>query len=276
MKPRVLVSLPLYGGACYDRFLSSFNDLLNWGNQTGTTFILQVISNESLLPRARNLGVQKLLEHREEFTHILFVDGDMGFKPYRFERLLQWDKPMVGCPGPVKYIYWDHVYEAALKGKDLQSFALRYAVNFLGGDGFQATNGFAKVRDLGCCFFLAKKEAIIEMADRYPDLRCHSMSHVNGQSVPGENCYTFFDTAKDENGRYLECDHAFMHRWRTMGEGHDIWAEMTGDLVHVGMYHFKGSMSEYYFGEEMATQVSAVTTRWGSELPEKEEAAANG
>lgn len=273
--PRVLVSLPLYGGMCMDRFLSSFNDLLNWGNQTGVTFVLQVISNESLLPRARNLGVAKLLDHRDEFTHILFVDGDMGFKSYRFQRLLEADAPMVGCPGPVKYIYWDNVYDAVLQGKDLQSFALRYAVNFLAGDGFQATNGYAKVRDMGCCFFLAKTEAIVEMTQKYPDLQCHSMSHVNGAPVPGDNCYTFFDTAKDSEGRYLECDHAFMHRWRSLGEGHDIIADMTGDLAHVGTYHFQGSMAEFFFGEEMATQVNAVTTQWGSELPPREEIAAS-
>jgi hypothetical protein len=277
MKPRVLVSLPLYGGIAYDRFLSSFNDLLAWGNQTEVTFVLQIISNESLLPRARNLGVAKLLEHRDEFSHILFVDGDMGFKPYRFQRLLEWDKPMVGCPGPVKFIYWDNIYQAVLQGKDPQSFALRYAVNFLSGEGFQATNGFAKVRDMGCCFFLAKTEAIIQMTQRYADLQCHSMSHVNGQPVPGDNCYTFFDTAKDENNRYLECDHAFMHRWRAMGDDHDIWADMTGDLAHVGMYHFQGSMAEFYFGEEMSNQIVARTTMWGSELPPKEEeVAANG
>lgn len=277
MNPRVLVSLPLYGGVCYDRFLTSFHNMVNWGNQVGIKFVLQVISNESLLPRARNLGIQKLLENRHEFTHILFVDGDMGFEFYRFQRLMEWDKPMIGCPGPVKFIYWDNIYDAVLRGKDLQSFALRYAVNFLDGEGFQATNGFTKVRDMGCCFFLCKTEAIVEMAQHYPQLQCHSMSHVNGMPVPGEHCFTFFDTAKDENGRYLECDHAFMHRWRSMGEDHDIWADMTGDLTHVGMYHFKGSMSEFYFGEEMATQVSALTTKWGAELPPKEEeTAANG
>jgi hypothetical protein len=278
MQPRILVSLPLYGGVGYDRFISSFNDLTNWGGHMGVTFVLQIISNESLLPRARNLGVQKLLENQNEFTHILFVDGDMGFRPYRLQRLLSWDKPMVGCPGPVKFIYWDRIYDAVLRGKDLQSFALRYAVNFLDGDGFQATNGFAKVRDMGCCFFLAKTAAIVEMTQRYPDLQCHSMSHVNGKPVPGKFCYTFFDTAKGEDDRYLECDHAFMHRWRSLGIDHDIWADMTGDLAHVGMYHFQGSMAEYYFGEEMADQIVAHTTMWGSELPpkEEEEVAANG
>jgi len=276
MKPRVLVSLPLYGGQTFDKFLSSFNDMLNWGNQTGVTFVLQVISNESLLPRARNLGVAKLLDNKDEFSHILFVDGDMGFSPYRFERLLRWDKPMVGCPGPVKYIYWDNVYEAALKGRDLQSFALRYAVNFLSGEGFQATNGYAKVRDMGCCLFLAQTKAVVELTEKYPDLQCHSMSHVNGKPVDSANCFAFFDTCKLDDGRYLECDHAFMHRWRALGEGHDIWADMTGDLAHVGMYHFQGSMSEFYFGEEMATQVAAYTTQWGSELPAAKEETVDG
>jgi hypothetical protein len=277
MKPRILVSLPMYGGQCYDKFLSSFNELLTWGTQTGTTFVLQGISNESLLPRARNLGVAKLLDHRDEFSHILFVDGDMGFSSYRFQRLIEWDQPLVGCPGPVKYIYWDNIYEAVLKGRDLQSFALRYAVNFLNADGFDAVNGYAKVRDLGCCFFLVQTQALVEMSEKYHDLKCHSMSHVNGKAIDSSNCYALFDTCKIDDGRYLECDHAFMHRWRSLGDGHDVWADMTGDLTHAGTYHFAGSMSDYYFGEQLATQVSAYCTRWGSEMPPKEEeTAANG
>lgn len=271
---RVLVTLPLYGGVCYDRFLSSWTDLLQWASHQPVDFSLQIITNESLLPRARNLGVVKLLDNKEQFTHLLFIDGDMGFRPYRFERLLQWDKPMVGCPGPVKFIYWDRIYDAVRLGQDPQTFAMRYAVNFLDAEGFQAENGFAKVQDMGCCFFLAKTEALVELAERNPDLRCHAMSHVNGMPVNSPNQYTFFDTARDPQGRYLECDHAFMYRWRQLGAGHDIWADMTGDLDHVGIYHFKGSMSQYFFGEEMADQISSISTPFGTELPKVEDAPA--
>jgi hypothetical protein len=273
-EPRVLVSLPLYGGVCYDRFLSSWTDLLQWSNQAGVHFSLQIITNESLLPRARNLGVVKLLDNADTFTHMLFVDGDMGFRPYRFERLLQWNKPMVGCPGPVKFIYWDNVYDAIREGKDPQTFGCRYAVNFLDAGGFQAESGFTKVQDMGCCFFLVQTQALVEMAQSYQNLRCHAMSHVNGQPVNSQNQFTFFDTARDSQGRYLECDHAFMFRWRQLGEGHDIWADMTGDLDHVGVYHFKGSMSQYFFGEEMATAIESITTPYGTQLPEADDTTA--
>jgi hypothetical protein len=270
-QPKILVSLPLYGGVCYDRFLNSWTDLMTWGYRNDVEFTLQVISNESLLPRARNLGVAKLLDHRDRFSHILFVDGDMGFRPYRFERLLYWDKPMVGCPGPVKFIYWGNVYDAMLKGHDVQSHALRYAVNLLDGDGFKAENGFTRVRDMGCCFFLAKTEAVVELAERNPQLKCSGMSHVNGLPLNSQNQYTLFDSTKDEAGRYLECDHAFMCRWRQLGDGHDIWADMTGDLAHVGLYHFMGSMAQYYFGTEMTDRIDAQISNWGHELPPKPE-----
>ena len=215
------------------------------------------------------MGVAKLLDNADLFTHILFVDADMGFSPFRFERMLQYDEPFVGCPGPVKFIHWGNVPEAILRGLDPQTFALRYALNFIKLGEIEAVNGFAKIKDMGCCFCLVKTEVLTAMKEKYPDLLCNNMSHVNGEDLESTNTYTFFDTHTDADGRYLECDHAFMARWREMGG--DVWADLTGDLVHVGTYHFQGDMSQFFFGESgKSGHVSAITTKWGPHLPIEE------
>lgn len=243
---RILVSLPCYGGQLVDRALSSFTQLLGWTSKQDIFVRLNLIANESLLPRARNMGVAKLIDNHENFTHILFIDADMGYSPYRLQRLLEADKDFVGCPGPVKFIYWERIHEAILNGEDPESFCLRYAFNLHDTAPKKVDSGFTKVKNMGCCFFLVKTSAIMKMVDHYSELRCQHMANVNGRSMESENTYTFFDTHKLPDGTYLECDHAFMHRWESMGG--EIWADMTSDLSHSGMYCFKGDMGKRYFG----------------------------
>ena len=265
---RILVSLPCYGGLVYDQFLQSWTKLLSWCQKAGIALSLHIISNESLLPRARNMGIKKLLDHAEIFTHILFVDADMGFDPFRLQRLLAWDKPLVGCPGPAKHIHWELVGDALLAGKNPESFVLRYAVNFLSAGGVQAEEGYAKVKDFGCCFCLCKTEMVQELVAKYPETKCDSMCWVNGEQQDSANMYALFDTMIcPEEGRYLECDHAFMGRWRRMGG--DVWADLTSDLVHCGLYHFRGSMSEYFFQVPSfrGTNLPAIETPYGK-LPD--------
>jgi hypothetical protein len=243
---RIIVSCPMFGGKADDIFTTSWTKTLNWAQQRKIGLSLQTITNESLLPRARNMSVKKGLDALGIFTHLLFIDADMGWEPYRLERLIAIDKDLAGCPGPAKHIHWEKVYEAILNGENPEVCSLRYAVNFLDKGGFQATNGFAKVRDFGLCFTLVKLEALRRMADYYPEQAANNMVFCNGQEQTG-NLFALFDTAvcMEDDRRYLECDHAFLYRWRKMGG--DVWADMTGDLHHAGLHHFKGSMAEYFF-----------------------------
>lgn len=259
---RILVSLPAYGGQITSLLNNSWTKLLRWAGDNDVLLSLQTISNESLLPRARNQGVAKLLEAPDYFTHIMFLDADMGFQPDLLGRLLRFDKDVIGAPGPTKYIHWDQLSDAMLNGKDPGSCTLRYAVNFLGGGKLSTEDGFAKVKDFGCCFTLVKTGAIQKMVEKYPDLRCDGMSWVNGGPTPHANNFAFFDTHVDEEGRYLECDHAFFARWRAIGG--DVWADLTSNLVHVGTHNFKGNMSHYYFGRDHSRgTLNAEHTPWG-------------
>lgn len=267
-KPRILVSLPCYGHQLYDIFLISWTKTLVWGFDNGIEFKLQTIGNESLLPRARNQGIAKLLDEQARFTHILFIDADMGWGVHNLERLLQADKEMIGCPGPTKWIHWELAHKAILNGKDPETFTLRYAINFI-DPNVQVQNGYANVRDMGCCFFLVKKEAVLKMTEAYAELRTSNMGWVNGGENESKNNYALFDTtiSREEENRYLECDHAFMARWRAIGG--EVWADLTSDLSHAGTHIFEGNMADYYLNSQFQGKpIPAVTSVYGNLPPD--------
>ena len=49
----------------------------------------------SILPLARNLFASLVLEDKS-YTHLLFVDSDMGFSPSLIAKMIAFQKPVVG------------------------------------------------------------------------------------------------------------------------------------------------------------------------------------
>jgi hypothetical protein len=261
--PRILVSMAAYNGDFKDRCKMSFDRTIQWATEYGCELHQHLITNESTFGRARNMMVAKALSHADFFTHLLIIDADMGWEPWRLQRLLEWDKDMVGCPGPAKHIHWELAHEAFLEGRDPESHCLRYCVNLL-GEQAKCTSGFAKVQDMGCCFFLTKIGALVKMAESYPELKCKHMGQANGKPFPDENTYMFFDSRMDTDGRYLEGDYSFQAYWRQIGG--DVWADLTSNLTHVGTYHFKGNMGYRFFGRSMSKiQFDAIRTAIGAD-----------
>ena len=53
----------------------------------------------ALLPYMRNFFASRVLND-PTFTHLLFIDSDMGFSPTMVEHMIALDKPVVGCIYP--------------------------------------------------------------------------------------------------------------------------------------------------------------------------------
>ena len=56
--------------------------LLNLGRDLGFTVSLNLLGNESLITRGRNILVSRCLDESAA-THLLFIDADIGFDPRR-------------------------------------------------------------------------------------------------------------------------------------------------------------------------------------------------
>jgi hypothetical protein len=93
----LLIGTPAYAGQVHVDYVSA---LLVFQRQ-GLPFTLMTIGNESLITRARNTIISAF-HARREFSHLLFLDGDV-YLPYEgLVRMLESDKDVIGAPVALK------------------------------------------------------------------------------------------------------------------------------------------------------------------------------
>ncbi len=93
----VLIGTPAYGGMVHTDFVDS---LLQYANAR-IPFSLMTIGNESLITRARNTIVASF-HARPEFTHLLFLDGDVLLPAEGLQRLLAHQCDVIGAAVALK------------------------------------------------------------------------------------------------------------------------------------------------------------------------------
>ena len=94
---KLLVATPAYGGMVHLDYALSLLELRN----AGVAFSLAGMGNESLVTRARNALIASF-HARPEFTHLLFVDADVGVPAAGLLRLLAHGRVVIAAPVPRK------------------------------------------------------------------------------------------------------------------------------------------------------------------------------
>ena len=126
----------------------------------------------------------------------------------------------------------------------LSSTATSFGTAFADKDNIEVKTGFAKVLDAATGCLLIKRECLLKMVKEYPDLHYNTDQIIDGKEYKSKNTYLFFDTMKDEDGRYLSEDYAFSRRWQKIGGS--IWADLSSDLIHYGQYKFQGQLWKHF------------------------------
>ena len=204
---------------------------------------VQTLGMESLITRARNTLVANFLDD-EHATHLFFVDADIGFSTAVIKRMLDFDHEVVCAPYPMKLINWSSIPQLVKDDLDYKTLSLPYVLNFEDKDNVEVKKGFAKVLDAATGCLLIKKECLLKMVKEYPDLHYNTDQIIDGKEYKSENTYLFFDTMKDEDGRYLSEDYAFSRRWQKIGG--KIWADLGSSLTHFGGYRFAGQLWKHF------------------------------
>ena len=242
-KTKLFVATPAYGGWLCEDYFHSMLELQTFCNQEKISFRIQTLGMESLITRARNTLVANFLDD-EEATHLLFVDADIGFKPQIVKRMLDFDHEVVCAPYPMKLINWSAIPQLVKDNLDYKTLSLPYVLNFKDKDNIEVKEGFANVLDAATGFLLIKKESLLKMIKEYPELHYNTDQILNGKEFDSKNTYLFFDTMKDEDGRYLSEDYAFSRRWQKIGGA--IWADLSSELIHYGQYKFQGQLWKHF------------------------------
>jgi hypothetical protein len=93
----LLIGTPAYAGQVHIDYVSA---LLVFQRER-IPFTLMTIGNESLITRARNTIISAFFERRE-YTHLLFLDGDVHLPHEGLARMLAHGKDVVGAPVALK------------------------------------------------------------------------------------------------------------------------------------------------------------------------------
>src|SRR5210317_1664631 len=241
----VMVATPCYGGQLTESYLHGILSYVTEANKRNIQLHLNTMGNESLITRARNTLVTQLLDADKKdpnkFTHLMFIDSDIGFGGEGIMRLLESDYDVACGIYPRKSIDWNTVKSHAEKKdyENLEQKALGYNLNFANPLNIEVKNGFTEVLDAATGFMCIKKEVFYQMKEAYSNLKYTSDQIVNGKRYGSDNCYAFFDCIIDEkSNRYLSEDYAFCRLWQKIGG--KIHADLQSPLTHYGTYPFAG------------------------------------
>ena len=197
---------------------------------------------------SRNIFASHMIA-QEAFTHLLFVDSDMGFMAETILDLLAFDKPVTACACPKRYLGWDTLREGAEaeadarpKGErratsDLIDTLLGYNVDTTRFDGSPWTarreGKFLSVPAIGTGVMLIKREVFETMLDR--DVAHPRPGHKDLPLLGKAPYYDFFSPMMVPDGSLMESeDISFCKRW-VEDCGGEIWADIESRILHFGM-----------------------------------------
>lgn len=256
-KKKLFVATPMYGGQCNGMFARSMCDLtalcLKYGIEMKSYFLF----NESLITRARNYCVDEFL--RSGYTHLMFIDSDIGFNPQDVLALLalQTDESpydIIGGAYPKKCITWEKIKMAVDKGVADQNPAL--LEDFVGDFVFNPVmekgetsksvklDEPAEVLEIGTGFMMIRRATFEEYSKKYPKIM-YKPDHVRTAEFDGtRRIGMYFQADIDPIGdseRYLSEDYWFCQLSRNAGM--KVWLCPWMHLQHAGFYTFGGKLA---------------------------------
>jgi hypothetical protein len=255
---RLFIATPAFGGMVTTRYLASLLATKAHLEALGVTVVVYTIANESLITRARNACVARFLAATrggQPFTHLLFIDADLGFPEWAAERLLRLGEPVAAAAYPLKGVDWDRLAELAGAGAlaersaaDLEALVARYAVRV--ALPAEVRDDFIAVHSVGTGFMCLAREALLALVDHHGAATGYE-NDVPGYAAPGEGYdlgelrfHAIFEAGVDpESGLYLSEDYAFCRRWRALGG--QIWVDLRPALAHVGAHAFRGDVATW-------------------------------
>lgn len=227
----VFIAVPAYGCQINERTgLSLFRlglRLGSFGVQSG----IAMLSFPDIV-ETRNAYISMWYYNYPTYTHLLFVDADMGFPPELVTDMLVFDKELVGC-----------FYRRKCDKTDWVGLTI---------DGPQImSHGFLPVSAIGMGVTLISRSCIDKMIEAYPQLvhdvpeDAPPLEMFSGQQL--KKVFRCFDKFPMGYANLAE-DYSFCKRWRDIGG--EIWANIAHPIDHAGHKIFSGSLLEELNKEE--------------------------
>jgi|TARA_R110000823_G_scaffold78546_5_gene178970 hypothetical protein len=253
-KRKIMVATPMYGGQCHGMYAKSCADLAKLCQAYDIDLKFFYLFNESLITRARNYCADEFM--RSDYTHLMFIDSDIGFDPHDVLSLAammdpeEEDPKDIMCgPYPKKTIAWEKIKRAVDKGfadknpQDLEKYVGDYVFNPADGSDAIRIDTPCKVLEGGTGFMMITKSAFEKFSLNYPDYT-YLPDHVRTKHFDGSReIGMYFQALIDpESKRYLSEDYMFCQYMEKVGVSTYLCPWMR--LVHTGSYTFGGSLAD--------------------------------
>lgn len=211
-KQKIMVGTPCYGGNMVAQTGKAMSDLASLCTNYKIGLQMYFLSNESLVPRARNYIADTFM--RSDCTHLMFIDADIGFdaKDVLTMLALQISDPqkyntLAGCYCK-KTLSFEKLKVAVEKGfgdenpQDLEKYIGDFVFNPVEGTKEIRLDEPAEVLEAGTGFMMIPKATFSAFAKAYPE-QYYRPDHVRTKDFDGSReIVAFFDCPIDR-GYYL-------------------------------------------------------------------------
>ena len=214
-KTHIKILTPAYSGSLTTHYFHSTLEFVNKAQKEGITVSVDTATHFSLISLGRNMMQSDALARDKTWTHILWIDGDIGYHwSYPF-KLLDADKPIIGGFYPKK------------------EFPIGMASS--ADPRMEMTDTYCETDYVATGFMLIKREVVEKMEEFYR----HRAFHYGEQQGP---YYDLYSPYIDETGLYLSEDYAFFRLARRMGIKSYMSKEFS--LQHFGNTVFSGDAED--------------------------------
>jgi len=218
-KNHLHIGIPCYGGMVSEPTMTSLLRFILLAQQAGLNWSLDTMVNESLVTRARNNLMAKMMTNTQA-THFMFIDADIRFQPESILQMMAYEKDVIGGLYPKKALPVNYVINLKPETK-------------IQGDIFT-------VDTMGTGFLMFKRAVYEKLIAAHPETKYVDDVGLGKQFEP--MMYSIFDCKIDERGHYLSEDWLFCRRWQELGG--EIWAHSKVLLNHVGHYEYAGDLDK--------------------------------
>lgn len=221
----ILIALPAFGSMTFVQHNRSLRGLEKAFQENHIRYQIAETQTESLIPRARNAFANICCFDRnsqgEQYTHLLFLDVDIGFNPDNILQAIGWDKEIAALPYPCKSINWHYIVTAVKRGVEdpvaLCRMGSRPIINATESvPAFNVDEPTENFPQLGTGILLIKRQVFEKMAEN-PDRRYKLME---GEKLygPRDFAYDFFQIGINPETRYYDSeDYRFCLDARALG-----------------------------------------------------------
>lgn len=222
-KAHLHIGLPCYGGMLHEATMTSLLQFVLLATKVGLSWSLDTMVNESLVTRARNNLMAKMM-FNEKATHFFFIDSDIRCKPESIFQMMAADKDIIAGLYPKK------------------AYPIAYNLNLKAQTKIQ---GPLFTVDTAATGFLMFKRGVYEaLIKAHPQAKYVDDVGLGKQYEPF--MYAIFDCVIDEKGHYLSEDWTFCRRAQALG--YDIWCDNRVLLNHIGTHEFQGDLAKLAIG----------------------------